>query len=359
MIKQFGKRIAVMAVAAAVCVGLTSAYGVPNIRYQEYASDTPVILTVGGHEVHQDEWKSYLATNKGYIEMMMAMYGFDGDIWADPTIGQAYIEQLYAAADQQAVYLRVIADEFQKNGLHLTREQKENAAAQKKQTVDSMGGQEGFDAWLQSIGMSEKIYDNTVAVNAYIEALYDYYYGENGVKCKLADQMAKFNETYLCAKHILLRNYDDLGQPLSEEQLAEKRAQADAILAELEAGADFDALVNKYNEDPGMQSYPTGYVFTEGEMVTPFYEGAKALEVGQISGVVESEYGYHIIQRCALTEDDLQPYQDAIIQELTGTSFDEEMTAMLEAAETEHTEAYGTVDYDGLQALMGTQETAE
>ena len=54
--------------------------------------------------------------------------------------------------------------------------------------------------------------------------------------------------------------------------------------------------------NPGRATNPDGYVFTPGTMVASFEDAAAALEPGQISGIVESDYGYHIILRKDLLE---------------------------------------------------------
>ena len=78
----------------------------------------------------------------------------------------------------------------------------------------------------------------------------------------------------------------------------------DALLAQLQAEEDpselFDKLMEEHNEDTGEPK--EGYTFGPGEMVDEFYDGTAALEVGQVSGIVESPYGYHIILR---VEDDI------------------------------------------------------
>lgn len=88
-------------------------------------------------------------------------------------------------------------------------------------------------------------------------------------------------KTFLAAKHILVSD----------------KTMATQILDELKKGADFDSLMAAYSEDPGSQSQPEGYVFTTGEMVPEFENATKALNIGEISGIVESTYGYHIIKR--------------------------------------------------------------
>ncbi len=95
-----------------------------------------------------------------------------------------------------------------------------------------------------------------------------------------------YNENYICAKHILM---DD-------------EAQAEELLEKVKNGEDFDALINEYGMDPGMENYPEGYIFTKGEMVEEFEVAAFALKDGEVSGIVKSPYGYHIIKKEALPE---------------------------------------------------------
>ena len=62
------------------------------------------------------------------------------------------------------------------------------------------------------------------------------------------------------------------------------------------SGEDFDKLVEEYNEDPGQTK--AGYTFAnDGTMVQSFADAAFKTEVGKISDIVESLYGYHIIKR--------------------------------------------------------------
>lgn len=101
-----------------------------------------------------------------------------------------------------------------------------------------------------------------------------------------------------------LRNAgDDEGaDALRDEELAKIQADADAALARVNAGEDFDELMAELGEDPGMQSEPG---ITEGYLVIPdagtyveeFETGALALEnVDDVSGLIASDYGYHIMK---------------------------------------------------------------
>ena len=77
---------------------------------------------------------------------------------------------------------------------------------------------------------------------------------------------------------------------------ADAKKKAEDVLAKVNAGQDFDALIAEYNDDPGATD--EGYTFAkDGSMVPEFEEASFALEIGQTSGLVETSYGYHIIKR--------------------------------------------------------------
>ncbi len=89
---------------------------------------------------------------------------------------------------------------------------------------------------------------------------------------------------------------------LKADAYAQIQAKAEEALEKARAGEDFDSLIETYNEDTGMTQEPyktTGYPVCEGltTYVTSFQDASMALEkIGDISDLVESTYGYHILQ---------------------------------------------------------------
>ncbi|HEX9918980.1 MAG TPA: peptidylprolyl isomerase, partial [Pyrinomonadaceae bacterium] len=75
------------------------------------------------------------------------------------------------------------------------------------------------------------------------------------------------------------------------------RAKAEEVLAKLRAGGDFNALAKENSADPSNKDKggDLGW-FGRGMMVKPFEEAAFALKPGELSGVVETQFGYHIIK---------------------------------------------------------------
>jgi len=96
------------------------------------------------------------------------------------------------------------------------------------------------------------------------------------------------------ASHILIKA--DKSAPAAER--AKAKAKAEALLAELKKNpAAFAELARKNSDDPGSAEHGGDLdFFGRGAMVKPFEDAAFSLKPGQISGIVESDFGYHVIQ---------------------------------------------------------------
>lgn len=79
--------------------------------------------------------------------------------------------------------------------------------------------------------------------------------------------------------------------------LVEKHSQALNVLEELKAGRDFKGLARKYSTCPsGKRGGDLGF-FGRGRMVKEFERAAFALKVGEVSGPVKTQFGYHVIKK--------------------------------------------------------------
>jgi peptidyl-prolyl cis-trans isomerase C len=89
------------------------------------------------------------------------------------------------------------------------------------------------------------------------------------------------------------------------------KAKAAAILQELKSGADFEKIARERSEDPGSASQGGALGFApRGRMVAPFEEAlAKLQKPGELSDVVETQFGYHIIRFEERRPAGVRPYE--------------------------------------------------
>lgn len=185
-------------------------------------------------------------------------------------------------ADRVAENLRY-GEAAKAEGFTLSDEIKE----QLRQSVDGLGALEEYRANRDTI---YKILEDNQYTNQLLNRI-----TEELTEPLEAEIREHFIDNYYRAKHILV----------------EDEALAKDILEQAKSGADFDALIEKYNTDPGMESNPNGYVFTYNEMVKEFEDCVRSLEPGEL-GLCKTVYGWHIIQRLSLSgdEDDFETWLD-------------------------------------------------
>jgi peptidyl-prolyl cis-trans isomerase D len=99
-------------------------------------------------------------------------------------------------------------------------------------------------------------------------------------------------ERQVKARHILFRS--DTETPEEEEEKVKERALS--VLEKARAGEDFADLAKEYSEGPTKERGGDLGYFPSGQMVKPFDDAAFGMEKGEISDLVKTQYGYHIIK---------------------------------------------------------------
>lgn len=340
------QRLAAMVAMTAVVLGATIG-GVSSmmIHYKPLNEGAETVLTVNGDAVTADEYSGYMLYNMQYYASMYAQMGLT-DLWSNEDMAKSLGASMPEAAEQQAIYARVVMQKFNELGLKLSyNEQKEMASVRRNSIANTTK-----DAYLNQIaqfGFSDQTYQNFMYISQCYQALNDYYFGENGVNTPSDEDIQKYYEdNYITAKHILITTVDPAsGETKRTDEEAKKEAQS--ILDRINAGEDFDTLMNQYSEDTGLSNNPNGYTFTEGQMVTEFYDGAKALAEDEVSELVKSSYGYHIIKRVKLDDSQLDNFKSDIVSAISG-SMDELLQQWMDEAQVETTDLYSTITYENV-----------
>lgn len=132
------------------------------------------------------------------------------------------------------------------------------------------------------------------------------------------------------ARHILIR----VAPGATEEDKKKAREKAEDILKRIKSGEDFEKIAGEVSEDPGSKTKggDLGF-FPKGRMVKPFEDAAFALKPGELSGVVETQFGYHIIKTVEMKEPSVEPFDKAkerINQKLSQDKVKTKVTEFLE-----------------------------
>jgi parvulin-like peptidyl-prolyl isomerase len=114
------------------------------------------------------------------------------------------------------------------------------------------------------------------------------FYTDNPDKFETSEQVR--------ASHILISTMDKDQNPLPEDKKKDKEKLAKEVKAKADKGEDFAALAKQYSDDPGSKDKGGEYTFGRGQMVPAFEAAAFSLKTNQISDLVETPYGYHIIK---------------------------------------------------------------
>ena len=285
-----------------------------------------IVATCNGRDVRWDEyfyWASYSAAQvENYINTM-AMYGLSmswDDPWGQDT-DQSFAEYVPASAEEQIKQVNCIEDFAAENNVVLSDETLAEIEEQLKSTIASTCGEdateEEFNEYLDQVYMTRALYDRMNQINYLYQQGYTQLYGENGELVDDAAAIAYLEDNeYISANHILLMTMDSAtGEALDEETIAAQEQKAREIAAELQAIEDpqqllarFAELKEEYCEDTGKVTYPDGYTFTPGTMVTEFEDACNALADYQVSDPILTSYGYHIIIRLTLDPDKIVEY---------------------------------------------------
>lgn len=279
-----------------------------------------VLFTVDGIDVTADFYLYWLAYDCYSMDLNYQNYmgtGLDFDeVTPDGVTTGEYLKE--DARQAAATYL-IIEREAKNNNAELTEEQRAQWEQEKAAFIESVG-QEAYDQLLQERGISEETFDRVGVMTNYL-----YENVKQALVPPLTEEEAdkyRTEQNLYGAKHILLLSADESADGsvilatgdaptnddgsaftgTAEEYNAAAKAKIEDILAQVRADADpaakFDELMRQYSQDTGLESNPDGYTFTpDSSFVDEFKDTVYALEPGEISDVVESSFGYHIILR--------------------------------------------------------------
>ena len=294
----------------------------PGLGLAAYEPDTVAGVCNGQDITWREEyyWLSYYVEYIRYMTAMgMPFSGWDGMDYSATLTNAQLVAQ---SARDSMVQMRAMELLAQDVGTGLDETDQQSVQEAFDQSADSYGDQDGtctpeeaeaYEAYLAEQGVDRALYEYFTGADMLADKVFQTLYGQDGANMSDEDVLAwAEGQGVMACKHILLMTVDQTtGQPLEDDVIAEKKAKADELYAQLAAVEDdpealpglFDELMNTYSEDTGLAAFPDGYIFTPGVMVPEFETTTQSLEEYGVAEPVQSSYGYHIIMRLPVDPD--------------------------------------------------------
>lgn len=197
----------------------------------------------------------------------------------------------------------------------------------KKSYQEALGGEEEYNKILEKNNVASEEFDQYLenffqdseySIALQEKVLKDVSVSEEEIKTYYEENPKQFDPSTVSAKHILAdKEHKDLAEEIAQ------RAKD---------GEDFDDLMEEYKEKEGISEAAELPEFAYGKMLPEFSEAAFALEPGEVSGIVESSYGFHVIKVEEKNEQSLTPFEevrDSIEKDLLSTAQNQEYQAYM------------------------------
>ena len=300
------KKVLALLVAMILCVSLFASCGEKISTPDDKELNNTVVLKIEDVKITQ----AYYNFIHSIIYSQMAQYEqYYGEDWLNMEIESGktvenYIDESAKSQAEQFAAAIILGEEY---GITVDSKIKENVETQKKDVIESYGGEEGYIQFLEESHTTDEAITTYLETYEVLTALLEKITkkGEEGyIEDSEIEKM--FLEEYkdkLRVQHVLISTKADeqTGAPAKTDEEALKIANE--VIAKLDKGEKFDSLISDYGEDPGM-SAGQFYTFGTGEMVEEFEKASRELKVGEYTKKpVKSDYGYHVIKRYTIDKE--------------------------------------------------------
>jgi parvulin-like peptidyl-prolyl isomerase len=248
--------LVILSVLIAGCAGATPPVETP---VETLAPSNEVAARVNGQSISYEEWEKQVAQ----VEAFFQQEGLD----LESGEGRERLAQARRQVLEQMIDQELIRQAAVEMGVSISEAELESSI---EDIITQSGGEEQFQQSLQAMNTEYGDFRQMLLDQLLSEAVY------SAVTASISPMAEQVH-----ARHVLL--------PTKE--------RADEVLARLQAGEDFAFLAREYSEDiSSRESGGDVGFFPRGVMPPEVEEIAFGLQVGEVSGIVQSQFGFHILQ---------------------------------------------------------------
>lgn len=330
-----------------------------------------VVMTIDGTEVHWNEFAFWLcSTAKDMTEDAGVTKIEDWNAVFDEKTGETYAQALLETVLEQEKQFHSLEARAESDGIQLGSEGEDYVEQSLTEALESFNipsEEESADV-LRTYYLDADVLRYQSKISYLYLKMFENLYGAEGEKLseeELQDYIQK--NGYRTVRHILLSTVNENNEPLSDSAKEKKLTQAKRIIERLlkledqeELVRQFDRYAKEYNEDAGVEMYPNGYCFTDGQMDEAFEAASAKLNAYQVAPEpVETAHGYHVVMRVPTTGDDALDYNEDGTPYLLRTDAAQAMYTQLVHTWIDEAEVEWSPEFENLdvQALFVEPET--
>ena len=254
------------------------------------------VADVNGTKITLGQYEFMLKMNKASVESTIG--GSEGWTQKDDS-GQTYKDKYKTLVLDQMINTELLAQNAEKEGIKVTDKEIQSSYNDLKTYVNS---DENLKGAAEELGINDEFLKEQAKLSLLIQKSQEKFYSEEKVsdsemKKYYDEHIDEYKKDEVEASHILIKTTDDNNKPLSEAEQKKAKEKAEKVLKEVKAGGDFAELAKKYSQDPGSATNGGALgAFGKGMMVKEFEDAAFGMEPGQVSNLVKTDFGYHIIK---------------------------------------------------------------
>lgn len=254
------------------------------------------VADVNGTKITLGQYEFMLKMNKDSVESNIG--GTDKWDEKDQT-GVSYKDKYKRLVLDQMINTELLAQNAEKEGLKPTDKEIQASYNDLKTYVNS---DENLKGAAEELGINDEFLKEQAKISLLIQKSQEKFYKEEKVsdsemKKYYDEHIDEYKKDEVEASHILIKTTDDNNKPLSKAEQKKAKAKAEKVLKEVKAGGDFAELAKKYSQDTGSAANGGSLgAFGKDMMVQEFEDAAFGMEPGQVSDLVKTDFGYHIIK---------------------------------------------------------------
>jgi parvulin-like peptidyl-prolyl isomerase len=262
------------------------------------------LARVDGIEIKQNEVDIYM----NFIKSQST----DGEL----TISEEELKALQVNIIDSLIVIKLLEEYADKNGITVSSQEVDERLAT---VIDSYASEEDFEENLKNMGIDRDFLESELKSQILRRKIYDavttdiiitdqqakQYYDDNKESLYLVPARVK-------ASHILAAfPWIKDGSEESEEGREEALRKIETVEDKLKNGGDFEELAKQYSDDDmtAEDGGDLGYI-SKGQTVEEFEEALFSLDEGEVSGIIETEYGFHIIKILDRQEEYYQDFEE-------------------------------------------------